>query len=315
MNNGIKFKRINKSLVTPFDEMIYFFPSYSNKNLLKGVYNNETKLAMSLEETSNKQDLYVKFGELFEVMHFINNKPTPFYINKKPIYTLTCLKQTHLTYHGKGKNEKQSGEIHIKYEDYTPDLGKKPEIEFGTKDLLEAPLSSSSDISKFPIPICRIQLSENIESISTKNEILNSFQIKEENKFLNSIDISIAKKGFIKKCLNGKTDIPEVLISLFFYSNHLTFARGELGFDTELMPRVPGEGRIFVLEGKNLEVIIFHFMEYSNPTYSKNEIYYFHTNDYFNRIVMRNYIEEDDKFLVDLGFGEHRKFTFIKDHL
>jgi len=299
-NNAIKFDFQRYEYQMVFSPYTYFYRSVGNENAVRATFDNVDVLALKIIEKKSNIDLFISFPEDFVCTHFFKNHPS---------LSVTSSSGTHLTYHGSNKNKKHSGEIHLKQN------GQR--LLGGRQNLLEAPLASSSDLREFPLPICRFELTDLINEIKTKSKIHNYFELNNNNNFfLNTVDIYLAKMGFIKKCLvNNKTQ-NEVLLSIFVNSSLRTFSVGELGWEGEIMSRAAHFGQLLVLPCINNEIIIFNVLEQQNRRYMTNSLHYFHTKNYFESLTNRNIVvNKEGKIFIDLKIGNPQKWQMLKDQI
>lgn len=283
-----------------FSPYTYFYKSVGNENSLRATFDNADVLALKIIDNKSNTDIFISFPEDFVCAHFFRNSPS---------VSVTSSFGTHLTYHGSSKNKKHSGEIHLKQ--------NSQRILSGRQNLLEAPLASSSNLRKFPLPICRFELTETMRNIKPKNKIHNYFELNNNNGFfLNTIDIYLAKSGFIRKCLVKNETQNEVLLSLFVNSSLRTFSVGELGWEGEIMSRAAHFGQLLVLPCINNEIIIFNVLEQQNRSYKTNSLHYFHTKNYFESLTNRNIVvNEEGKIFIDLKTGNPQKWEMLKDQI
>lgn len=301
-NNARKFDYQKYEYQMVFSPYTYFYKiqSIGNENSLRATLDNVDVLALKIIESRSNTDLFVSFPENFVCTHFFRNSPSK---------SVTSSSGTHLTYHGSSKNKKHSGEIHLKQ--------NNQRILSDRQNLLEAPLATSSNLRKFPLPICRFELTENIEKIKTKNKIHNYFELNNNNGFfLNTIDIYLARSGFIRNCLVKSGTQNEVLLSLFVNSSLRTFSAGELGWEGEIMSRAAHFGQLIVLPCINNEIIIFNVLEQDNRSYKTNSLHYFHTKNYFESLTNRNIlVNKEGKVFIDLKTGNAKKWQILKDQI
>ena len=283
-----------------FSPYTYFYKSVGNENSLRATFDNINVLALKIIENKANTDLFISFPEGFVCKHFFRNSPS---------LSVTSSSEAHLTYHGSSKNKKHSGEIHLKQ--------NSQRILSGRQNLLEAPLASSSDLRKFPLPICRFELTEKMKNIRPQNNIHNYFELNNNNGFfLNTIDIYLAKSGFIQKCLVKNETQNEVLLSLFVNSSLRTFSVGQLGWEGEIMSRAAHFGQLLVLPCINNEIIIFNVLEQQNRSYKMNSLHYFHTKNYFESLTNRNIVvDKEGKIFIDLKTGNPKKWQMLKDQI
>ena len=280
MNNGKIFDYKSAKGLTELSKCTYFYPSSEKTNYLKATYKQENILAFKFTEENDKVDLIIQIPAEFECYHYFKGKVTQKIIST-PI--------THLTYHGSAKKKKQSGEIHLIVDNVNTLKGKS--------NVLEAPLAFSDDIYKFPLPICRFELSSKIGSIEMNELVKNYFEILGQECFFNTIDVYLAKAGFLKNSLNGLFSIPEIAFSIFAHTNLE-------GFKTSKIIRRRGRyPQVLVLQIKNYELIIINIEEAQNKFYAYNRLYYFHSRNYIKTLFSRNAKKVGDGYFIDLEDG------------
>jgi hypothetical protein len=300
-NNAIQFDYQRYKYQMIFSPHTYFFKKPSEKsNSLRATFNNETVLKFEIVESNSKTDLVILFPEGFECTHFSKNKPSQSIISSP---------DTHLTYHGSSKKNKNSGEIHLKH--------NNQRILKDRQNLLEAPLATSSTLKSFPLPICRFELTRNIEPIKINNIVNNYFELNNnQGFFLNTIDIYIASSGFMKHCLIKGGTQNELLLSLLVNSSVRTFSIGELGWEGAPVSRAAHFIQLLVLPCKRNELIILNTLEQQNKVYKKNSLHYFHTKDYFETFTNRNVlINKEGKVFLDLKTANPKKWEILKDQI
>ncbi|MFA7419850.1 MAG: hypothetical protein WCZ90_09205 [Melioribacteraceae bacterium] len=249
-------------------------------NSLKSLYGQKEIIAFSITEEFNKIDLYIQLPPNFECCHYFKSKITQKTISNS---------NTHLTYHGSAKGKKQSGEIHLKINDINTHLGKS--------NFLEAPLAYSDDLEKYPLPICRFELSDFIEEIIPRKPIKNYFQIYDTDMYRNTLDIYLSKNGFIEKLLNGTLGVPEISYSMFTHTNLEVFKTGEI------IRRRDSQPQVYVIQTKKYELIIFNMQEAQNARYLCNKLIYFHSRDYLKTLFDRNAQKVGNGYFIDLKKG------------
>lgn len=279
MNNA---KTIKSDFETTFTNCVFFFESSAEENKAKALKDGETILAFSLSETKKKIDFYLSLPEGIICEHYKEGVKTS---------EIVSLKNDHLTYHGNSINKKhkqQKGEIHIK-------KGKDRVLK-DKANLLEAPTATSSDISFYPLPLCRVELSDSLITLDDKN-ITNYFLLDLKDGFFNTLDIFLSQKGFMKNILTKPYIFPEALLSYF------SFVSLEGFFDNNTVIRRRGTyPQILVLQSKNFEVIVFCMRECNNQNYEKNKLKYAYSYDYIKEHFQRDVIEAEYSFF----FGKYR---------
>jgi hypothetical protein len=254
LNNGKLFDYKKAKILTTLSRCTYFFRSSTNTNCIRAMYKESNILAFKLKETDNKLDLIIQLPSGFNCIHYYKGKITS---------QIKSTTNSHLTYHGASKKKKLSGEIHLIIDDN--------QIMKDRANALEAPLAYSDDLFAFPLPICRFELSTIIESILVKENIHNFFKISGDNCFFNTMDIYIARAGFMELLLNASSKAPEIAVSIFVYTNLEGFRTGKI------IRRRGNYPQTIVLQIRNFELIIFNITESQNPFYLYNSLFYFHS--------------------------------------
>jgi len=206
MNNGIPHDYSQQKYACDLSGCTYYFNNHSsNTNMIRALYKGENILFFSIEEHHDFVEIYITIPDSFHCKHYKNGKRTRNSLSKN----------AHLTYHGKPKRKKISGEIHIK--------NNGSNILKGEVDKMEAPIASSSNIEIHPLPICRIELSNTINSITPQKSILNYFEIESKNCFFNTIEVHLARRGYMNNIASVKRNIPDIFSSLFIHTSMHTF--------------------------------------------------------------------------------------------
>ena len=284
MNNA---KTIKSNYESTFTNCVFFFESNAEQNKVKALKNDKTILAFSLNETKKKIDFYLSLPERIICEH-----------HKEGVKTseITSLQNDHLTYHGNNINKKhkeQKGEIHIK-------KGKNRVLK-DKANLLEAPIATSSDISFYPLPLCRVELSDDTVTLGEK-DITNYFSLDLKDGFFNTLDIFLAQKGFMKNVLTKPYIFPKALLAYF------SFVSLEGFFDNNKVIRRRGTyPQILVLQSKSFEVIIFCMRESNNQNYKKNTLKYAYSYDYIKEHFQRDVVEGKDSFFFGLNRNKDLK--------
>lgn len=279
MNNA---KTIKSDFESTFTNCVFFFESSAEQNKAKALKDGDTLLAFSLSETKKKIDFYLSLPEGIACEHYKEGKKTN---------EIVSLRNDHLTYHGNNINKKhkqQKGEIHIKQ-------GKNRVLK-ERSNILEAPLATSSDISFYPLPLCRVELADGVVPLAEK-DIANYFSLDLKDGFFNTLDIFLAQKGFMKNILTKPYIFPEALLAYF------SFVSLEGFFKNNTITRRRGTyPQILVLQSKSIEVIVFCMREDKNQTYEKSSLKYAYSYDYIKEHFQRDVIEAKHSFF----FGKYR---------
>jgi len=289
MNNGVPHNYSKQKYICDLSGCTYYFDNYSsNINKLKATYKGENILLFSIEEHRNSVEIYITIPDNFHCNHYKNGILTQKLLSKN----------AHLTYHGKPKKRKISGEIHIKNNGYN--------IFNSEVDKVEAPTASSNNIKVHPLPICRIELSNIIENVIPKNDILNYFEVYSKNCFFNTIEVHLAQNGYMNNIASVNKNIPDAFASLFIYTSMHTFFLNKI-------ERRPGHfPQALVLQTENFELIILATREYKNPLYDSNTLRYFHTKDYFKDLCKRQIMQNEHGYFIDRSSKEPLKNNMNK---
>jgi len=266
MNNGVK---IDTKLDVEFKNCSYLYKkdSKSTKNTLHAIYNNTPVIAFCIEEKKKKSDIYISLSKDILCTHYKNSKITK---------SVNSTDDTHLTYHGNSinkKNKQLKGELHLK-------LNNKVILK-GQSNKLEAPISSSNDIEKYPLPLCRIELSENLNTLK-KNKYSNYFNLIYNDLFFNTLDIFVAKKGFFKDMITIPNSCPDFVASYF---TNFTLEGCYLDDIIKRRGRYP---QVLILEGDKLELIIINMIEAQNEIYKESKLFYKHSINYIKELFDRD---------------------------
>lgn len=264
--------------MTDLTNCTYFFPYEGEKSLLKATKNAKPVLAFSLDETAKKMDLYLSIPQNITCEHYEEGMMT---------CSIKSDANTHLTYHGtplNKKNSKQKGEIHIKY--------NSQRVHKDKANLLEAPLCISRDISRYPLPICRIELGENVCDLD-KQEIENFVELNVNGVFFNTIELYLAQRGFMKRLLSEPWQFPPNFPAYFAY----TSLDGIYKNNTVIRRR----GRypqILVIESKNFEMIVISIQEAQNQQYSESKLKYAKSINYLEEHFQREILNTNAGFFI-----------------
>lgn len=284
MNNGIPHNYSQQEYICDLSGCTYYFDNHSsNTNILKALFKGENILLFSIKEHHDSVEIYITIPDNFRCNHYKNGNLTQNYLSEK----------AHLTYHGKPKRKKISGEIHIKNNGFN--------IFNGEVDKTEAPIASSSNIEIHPLPICRIELSNTIGSVTPKKSIFNYFEVQSENCFFNTIEVHLARRGYMDNIASVKRNIPDIFSSLFIHTSMHTFFLNKLERRPGYFPQA------LALQTEKFELIILATHEYKNSFYEDNTLRYFYTKDYFKDLCSRNIIQNKDRYFIDLSSKEPLK--------
>ena len=156
MNNGIPHDHSMQEYACDLTGCTFYFDNQdSNTNKIRAIQNGETILLFAIEESADSVEAYITIPDGFNCIHY-----------KKGIETVSFKSSNaHLTYHGRPKRKKITGEIHIKNDGHDPLTGRA--------DKSEAPVVSSSNFEIYPLPICRIELNEGVDRVTPQEEIIN----------------------------------------------------------------------------------------------------------------------------------------------
>lgn len=274
-NNG---DRLISNIVTDLTHCTYFYRHNGKKSLLKATRNSKPVLAFALDETAKKVDFYVSVPKNITCEHYNEGSKT---------HSVVSDSSTHLTYHGTSvnkKNSRQKGEIHIKHN--TERVHKEK------ANLIEAPLCVSSDISRYPLPICRIELDENVCELEKQGSD-NFVELEVNGVFFNTIEIYLARRGFMKRLLSEPWRFPPNLPAYFAY----TSLEGIYKNNTVIRRR----GRypqILVMESKNFEVVVIAMQEAQNQQYQETKLKYARSINYLEEHFQREVINTNTGFFI-----------------
>ena len=114
------------------------------------------QVLFKLSEAEGAVDAIITIPDEFSSIHYFRNQAS----------TDGITKDAHLTYHGRPKRKKMTGEIHL--------VNNGRNRFSGQSNQVAAPLSFSNDIAKYPLPICRIELNLQARKVQPRNSISNS---------------------------------------------------------------------------------------------------------------------------------------------
>lgn len=253
----------------------YFGGQTKTSNSARATLSGLDVLLFKLQEENGEVDVFISIPDDFLPTHYFQDNAT----------TGQRTKAAHLTYHGRSKKKKMSGEIHL--------VSNGHNIFSGTSNMVSAPLAFSSDIPKYPLPICRLELNLSAGRVHPKKYIPNFFELHPGDVFFNTVEIHLARTGFLHSIASCSSEVSPVLGSSFIHTSMHLFYLNKLERRPGLFPQV------FALQTKNYELVIFAAHEYKNSQYQENAVRYFHTEDYFRRLVSRNVLPHGDGWFVD----------------
>ena len=258
MNNGTPHDHSLQEYACDLTGCTFYFDNHSfNTNKIRATFKGKNVLLFSIEERTDSVEIYVAIPDNFHCIHYKNGTSTKICLSKN----------AHLTYHGKPKRKKITGEIHIKNDGLNTFRGEV--------DKTEAPVASSSNIEIHPLPVCRIELSESIGKVIPKTNIVNYVEIQSKACFFNTIEVHLARRGYMNNIAFVDRNIPDIYASLFVHTSMHAFYLDKLERRPGLFPQA------IALQTEKFELIILATHEYKNPSYDTNTVRYFYTKDYF----------------------------------
>jgi len=276
MNNGTPHDYSQQEYACDLTGCTFYFDNHiSNMNKIRATFKGKNVLLFSIEERTDSVEIYITIPDNFNCIHYKNGASTKICLSKN----------AHLTYHGKPKKKKITGEIHIKNDGLNTFKGEV--------DKIEAPVASSSNIEIHPLPLCRIELSGSMGSVTPKHNIFNYFEVKSEACFFNTIEVHLARRGYMNNIASVARNIPDIYSSLFIHMSMHAFYLDKLERRPGLFPQV------IALQTEKFELIMLATHEYKNPSYDTNSVRYFYTKDYFQDLCSRNVIQHTDGWFVD----------------
>jgi hypothetical protein len=264
----------------------YFRGRDKNENLARATLRGENVLLFNLNEKNGAVDVFITIPDNFN--------PTHYYRDIQTSDTLT--KDAHLSYHGKRKGKKISGEIHL--------ISNRVNQFSGASNKIAAPLATAKDIEKYPLPICRIELNLQAGSCDPRKDTSNFFELHTGEVFLNTIEVHLARAGFLHSLASCSPSVSPVLGSIFIHTSMRTFYLNKMDRRPGLYPQA------LALETQNYELIILALHEYRNPEYRINALRYFHTENYFKDLASRNHMQHAGGWFVDSKANEPEKAGF-----
>jgi hypothetical protein len=268
----------------------YFDGCGKTNNSARATLLGSNVLLFKLKETGGAVDAFISIPDGFSATHYYRGCGTPDNLTKA----------AHITYHGQPKRNKMSGEIHL--------VNNGQNRLSGTSNVVSAPVSFCNNIGKYPLPICRIELSCQAGLLQPRSAIPNYFELHPGNVFFNTIEIHLARSGFLHSIASCSASILNVkngiLGSIFINSNMKLFYLDKLERRLGLFPQA------LALQTQNYELVILATHEYKNPEYKENVLRYFHTEDYFRKLVSRNYLSHDGGWFLDIKGNQAQKVGF-----
>lgn len=261
----------------------YFDGQTKNNNSARATLSGLDVLLFKLQEENGEVDVFITIPDDFLPTHYYQGNAT----------TDQRTKAAHLTYHGRSKKKKMSGEIHL--------VNNRQNTFAGKSNVVSAPLAFSSDIAKYPLPICRLELNLSAGRVNPKKCISNFFEIHPGDVFFNTVEIHLARAGFLHSIASCSPNVSPILGSIFINTSMHLFYLNKLERRPGLFPQV------LALQTKNYELVIFAAHEYKNPQYQENAVRYFHTEDYFRQLVSRNVLPHGDGWFVDQQTNQPHK--------
>lgn len=275
MNNGIRHDSTGQQFLSEISRCAYYFFSDSHENRLKGIFESREFVAFCLKESESSVDAYVTIPDGYECIHY----------KKGAITSSVKSRNAHLTYHGTPKRRKITGEIHVIIDQANPLKGQST--------YTEAPLACSSNVQIHPLPICRIELSSNPGEINQSSKTANFFSAKTQECFFSTIEVHLARKGYLYDVASASHTIPAAWASVFIHTSLHAYFLGRL-------ERRPGNfPQALCLQTDRFELIVLATREYKNPSYTQNTVKYFHTKDYFRELGGRYIIEHANGWFID----------------
>ena len=275
INNAIKHNFSRQEYIGELTGCSAYFPSSGKTNSARAMIHGCDVLLFKLSEAAGTVDAIISIPDDFSSIHYFRNQAT----------TDGITKDAHLTYHGRPKRKKMTGEIHL--------VNDGQNRFFGQSNRVAAPLSVSSDIKTHPLPICRIELNLQAGKVQPRNSIPNVFELHAGNSFFNTIEVYLAQTGFLYSIASCAPSVRNVLGSIFVFTDMQSFYADTLRRRAGIYPQA------LALQTKNYELVILATHEYKNPSYEENTLRYFHTEDYFKNLVSRSCAVTEQGWFVD----------------
>lgn len=293
INNAIKHNFSRQEYIGELTGCSAYFPSSGKTNSARAMLHGCDVLLFKLSEAEGAVDAIITIPDEFSSIHYFRNQAS----------TDGITKDAHLTYHGRPKRKKMTGEIHL--------VNNGRNRFSGQSNQVAAPLSFSNDIAKYPLPICRIELNLQARKVQPRNSISNFFELHPGNVFFNTIEVYLARSGFLHAIASCAPAVRNVLGSIFVLTDMQSHYAGILSSRPGLYPQA------LALQTKNYELVILATHEYKNTSYEKNALRYFHTEDYFKNLVSRSCSETEQGWFVDQKSHASPKpgFTSLKTFL
>lgn len=264
----------------------YFGGQTKTNNSARATLSGLDVLLFKLEEKNGAVDIFISMPNDFLPTHYFQGNETPDLLTR----------DAHLTYHGQSKKKKMSGEIHLVNNGQNKFSGKT--------NVVSAPLAFSSDIAKYPLPICRLELNLSAGRVQPKRDTPNFFELHPENVFFNTVEVHLARAGFLRSIASCSPKVSPLLGSIFINTSMHLFYLNRMERRPGLFPQV------LALQTQNFELVIFAAHEYKNLQYQENAVRYFHTEDYFRRLMSRNVLPHGDGWFVDKQPNQPHKSGF-----
>ena len=265
----------------------YFGGLGKSENSARATLSGSNVLLFKLVERNGAVDAIITIPDDFSPTHYYRGQGTP----DRPSKT------AHLTYHGLPKRKKMSGEIHL--------INNGQNRFSGTPDKVAAPLSFCNDIGRYPLPICRIELSQQTGTVQPRIDIQNYFELHPGGTFFNTVEVHLARSGFLRSIASCAPSVLKVkdglLGSIFIHSSMQLFYLKKMDRRPGLFPQA------LALQTQNYELVILATHEYKNSEYQVNALRYFHTEDYFRNLVSRNCLPHGGGWFVDMKPNEVQK--------
>lgn len=262
-------------VLTPFSNCSFVFRGDSKDNSIVGLFNQQPVFIAALEQCASVVNVYIEIAERVSCEHYKHGKRN---------HKVESDSDTHLTYHGGAKGKKMSGQTHLRLQENLIMKGR-------THDL-EAPLAVSSNIKFFPVPICRLELSDHPSVIIRRPSGMNYAELYGPNCYFNTVEFYLASKGFIRHLLSGHTQSHEVFASLFAFTTLETFMHGRI------IRRVGYYPQVLSVQNCEYELVIIAMKEYKNESYKSDRLIYFRSKDYFKNLCERSVMSTRGGFFV-----------------
>ena len=173
-------------------------------------------------------------------------------------------------------------------------------------DKTEAPEASSENIVLYPLPICRIELADDLCQLNVNSSIKNHFDLNINNVFFNTIKVYIARKGYLHSIASASDQSQNILSSIFVFEDMNLFIGGKM------QRRVGCYPQAMALQSNKYELIIIANNELINASYEKNTIQYFQTKNYFKSLCNRNVQSHSNGWFIDQIETSKRKPGMIR---